>query len=90
MHIFLIRHGESIANVGENYIKRIPDHLVSLTERGKEQARENGEWLANYCKEQSIDLTKARIWRSPYLRTRQTSDEFNKFLKIWKKHKNKN
>ena len=82
MHIFLIRHGESIANVGENYIKRIPDHLVSLTERGKEQARENGEWLANYCKEQSIDLTKARIWRSPYLRTRQTSDEFNKFLKI--------
>ena len=54
MRIFLIRHGESIANVGENYIKRIPDHLVSLTENGKEQARENGQWLADYCKEHSI------------------------------------
>ena len=41
MHIFLIRHGES--NTGENYEKRIPDHLVSLTEVGKEQARENGK-----------------------------------------------
>lgn len=82
MHIFLIRHGESIANVGENYIKRIPDHLVSLTETGKQQARENGAWLADYCKEKGIDLSHARIWRSPYLRTRQTSEEFNRFLNI--------
>ncbi len=82
MHIFLIRHGESIANIGANYEKRIPDHLVSLTENGKAQARENGEWLANYCKEKNIDLSKARIWRSPFLRTRQTCDEFNKFLHI--------
>ena len=43
MHIFLIRHGESISNTGENYEKRIPDHLVLLTEVGKEQARENGK-----------------------------------------------
>lgn len=35
MHIFLIRHGESIANVGENYIERIPDHRVGLTDLGK-------------------------------------------------------
>ena len=82
MHIFLIRHGESLANVGENYEKRIPDHLVPLTENGKEQARRNGEWLASYCQEKGIDLTNARIWRSPYLRTRQTSEEFNKFLRI--------
>ena len=82
MHIFLIRHGESVANVGENYIKRLPDHLVSLTEKGKEQARENGAWLAAYCKERNIDLSKARIWRSPYLRTRQTSEEFNRYLQI--------
>ena len=82
MHIFLIRHGESVANVGENYIKRDPDHLVSLTELGKEQARENGEWLMNYCRNKNIDISKARIWRSPYLRTRQTCDEFNKYLNI--------
>jgi len=82
MHIFLIRHGESISNSGENYVKKIPDHLVSLTEAGKEQARTNGKWLAEYCREKNIDLSRARIWRSPYLRTRQTCDEFNKFLGI--------
>ena len=82
MHIFLIRHGESISNAGENYQNRIPDHLVSLTERGKQQAYENGRWLLNYCREQQVDLSKARIWRSPFLRTRQTCDEFNKHLNI--------
>ena len=82
MHIFLIRHGESMSNSGENYIKKLPDHLVSLTEAGKEQAREAGEWLTSYCREKNIDLSRARIWRSPFLRTRQTCDEFNKFLKI--------
>ena len=82
MHIFLIRHGESISNAGENYVKRIPDHLVSLTENGKAQARENGEWLANYCREKGIDLSRVRIWISPFLRTRQTCDEFNRSLGI--------
>ncbi len=82
MHIFLIRHGESIANVGENYVRRLPDHLVSLTENGIRQAREGGEWLADYCRQNGVDLSKARIWRSPYLRTRQTSEEFNRSLGI--------
>lgn len=82
MHIFLIRHGESKANTGENYEKRIPDHLVSLTEKGKQQAYEQGIWLKEYCDRTGVDLSKARIWRSPYLRTRQTSEEFNKSLGI--------
>lgn len=82
MHIFLIRHGESITNTGENYVHRLPDHMVSLTEQGKLQAQKAGEWLYDYCVKNNIDLTKARIWRSPYLRTRQTSEEFNKSLKI--------
>ena len=82
MHIFLIRHGESYANTGENDEIRIPDHLVRLTDKGHEQARVNGEFLANYCREKGIDLSHARIWRSPFLRTRETSEEFNKALKI--------
>lgn len=82
MHIFLIRHGQSITNTGENFEKRLPDHLVGLTEEGKRQAAEAGKWLADYCAEKGVDLSGARIWRSPYLRTRQTSEEFNKFLKI--------
>lgn len=82
MHIFLIRHGESTSNSNENYINRTPDHLVPLTKNGIEQAQENGKWLAEYCKKNNVDLSKARIWRSPYLRTRQTCDEFNRFLNI--------
>lgn len=82
MHIFLIRHGESISNTGENYEKKLPDHLVPLTGRGKQQARENGVWLAAYCTAHGVDLTHARIWRSPYLRTRQTSECFNESLQI--------
>lgn len=38
MHIFLIRHGESISNNGSNYVKRIPDHLLPLSDEGKSQA----------------------------------------------------
>ena len=83
MHIFLVRHGESIANNGSNYVKRIPDHLVTLSEVGIRQAHDGGIWLANYCKEKDICLDKARIWRSPYCRTRQTSEEFNASLNIY-------
>lgn len=82
MRIFLIRHGESVANVNENYEARVPDHLVPLTDRGREQARAGGAWLAEYCREKGIDLSHARIWRSPFVRTRQTSEEFNRSLGI--------
>ena len=82
MHIFLIRHGESVANTGENLVRRIPDHLVPLTERGREQARKTGEWLAEYCREKGIDLSRARIWQSPFVRTRETAAEFNEALGI--------
>ena len=82
MHIFLIRHGQSKANTGENYEKRLPDHLVELTERGCEQARTGGRFLAEYCRNTGVDLSRARIWRSPFMRTRQTADLFNESLGI--------
>lgn len=82
MHIFLIRHGESLTNTGGNYVDRIPDNLVPLTPKGIQQAQEAGLWLSDYCNSNNVCLNNARIWRSPYVRTRQTSEEFNKFLKI--------
>ena len=82
MKIFLIRHGETTANIGDNYISRVPDHLVPLTDNGISQANSAGKWLAEYCVKNNINLENARIWRSPYQRTRQTSDEFNKHLRI--------
>jgi len=47
MKIFLIRHGETTANVGENYEERVTDHLVSLTDNGIAQANDAGKWLAD-------------------------------------------
>jgi len=82
MKIFLIRHGETIANIGDNYISRVPDHLVSLTDNGIVQANAAGKWLADYCAQNAVSFENARIWRSPYHRTRQTSEEFNKHLRI--------
>lgn len=40
--IFLIRHGESKQNTKENYSVGLPNHLVELTEKGKEEAKETG------------------------------------------------
>ena len=82
MKIFLIRHGETTANVDADhyYTSRTPDHLVPLTENGIKQGDAAGAWLADYCVQNGISLENARIWRSPYMRTRQTSEEFNKHL----------
>jgi broad specificity phosphatase PhoE len=82
MKIFLIRHGESTANADGNYVHRTPDHLITLTESGIKQANTAGKWLVDYCVQNSISLENARIWRSPYMRTRQTADEFNKHLNV--------
>ena len=82
MRIFLIRHGESIMNTGGNFIQRLPDHLVFLTDKGIAQASAAGKWLSEYCAKSNIPLDDARIWRSPYTRTRQTSEEFNKHLRV--------
>lgn len=84
MHIFLIRHGESMANaaIAGGDFDRTVDHLVPLSEHGREQAKEGGEWLKKYCDDKGIDLGAARIWRSPFKRTRETAELFNLSLGI--------
>jgi broad specificity phosphatase PhoE len=46
--IILIRHGESAGNIDETLYARVPDHLVPLTERGKQQARAAAVELKQY------------------------------------------
>jgi len=84
MKIFLIRHGETVANIKDDayYSQRVPDHRVQLTENGLLQADMAGRWLREYCGQNAIGLDNARIWRSPYLRTRQTSEAFNRHLQV--------
>jgi broad specificity phosphatase PhoE len=64
--ITLVRHGQSLANVGEVDAKDVGDHTISLTKTGHEQARQAGATLG------PDDLRRALIYASPYQRTRQT------------------
>ena len=84
MQIFLIRHGESMQNTKENYSIGLVDPLVYLTERGKEQSREAGEFLKGYIEENGIDLSNSVMWVSPFTRTRETADIINQYLGIEK------
>ena len=71
MRIFLVRHGESEANVDKTIGTRKPDHAIELTERGLSQAAAVGLFLRKYHEEHGPAGT--RIWASPYKRTMQTA-----------------
>ena len=66
MIIKLVRHGESQANVADSGQSPVADHLVPLTSRGFDQAREVGRKLG------SSYLKDSLIYTSPFLRARQT------------------
>ncbi len=66
MIIKLVRHGESQANIAESGQISVADHLVPLTEKGFEQAKQAGVKLGSSFLKQSL------IYTSPFLRTKQT------------------
>ncbi len=82
MRIFLIRHGESMQNTGENFDIKLPDHKVYLTEEGKKQADSAGKFLKDFVLEKDIDISNATLWVSPFTRTRQTAQIINSYLNI--------
>jgi broad specificity phosphatase PhoE len=64
--IKLVRHGQSMSNVGAVNAAECGDHSVALTPHGHDQARAAGENLgANF-------LSQALVYCSPYRRTRET------------------
>ena len=69
-HIILVRHGQSEANVIKGIYIDTPDHLVNLTDMGKQQCAESAELLKEYLHDKNVT-----VWQSPYNRTRQTADE---------------
>lgn len=65
MKLFMIRHGQSQHNIGH-----VPDDLLScLTEKGQQQAKTTGEYLAKHNKPK-FDL----VITSGLCRTQQTAD----------------
>jgi broad specificity phosphatase PhoE len=65
--ILLVRHGQSQGNVDEEAYHTIPDWLIPITDKGKEQAVEMGKTIKEIIKDEPL-----YIYYSPYLRTRQT------------------
>jgi len=79
-YLYLVRHGESIQNVGINHDLRIPDHAVYLTDQGKEQANAAGIFLAALLAAQPTE--NIAMWVSPYERTRQTAKGILNHLQV--------
>jgi len=71
--IFLIRHGESQANVDLTLCARMPDSQVELTEKGHQQAIAAGEKLHSIIGKESM-----YVYMSPYRRSRQTWENIRK------------
>ena len=65
--IILVRHGESQGNIDDTIYETVPDHALTLTSKGVEQATEAGRRLRAYLADAPLTL-----YASPYVRTRQT------------------
>lgn len=73
MRIFLLRHGQSKANMDTEVYEKDGDSRVGLTDTGWEQAIGAGRFLKEYlAKNGEPDPEDMRVWGSPYDRTRQT------------------
>lgn len=85
MRIFLVRHGESMGNVDPDIHRRMADHAIPLSERGREQARLAGRELDRHFA--ALYDPKAppriRLWTSPYRRTRETADGLQEGAGRW-------
>lgn len=81
IHLMLVRHAQSLANVDMKYYTTHSDYSVPLSEAGIHQAAETGRQIAAYYRRKYQLHQDApppgdwlcRIWTSPYVRTRQTS-----------------
>ena len=73
MRIALVRHGQSMANVGDWDYNAAGDHKVELTDLGRAQARQAGRELGHLLVRD--DSRQSLVYCSPYLRTRQTLTE---------------
>ncbi len=76
IRIFLVRHGQSEANLDKAVYVRLPDHRVALSTEGHAQADEVGAYLARQLK----GAPRVRILASPYVRARQTSEAIERAL----------
>ncbi len=80
IRIFLVRHGQSAANLDNAVNARLPDHSIELSPEGREQAERCGAFLAEFL-ESDDSAAHVRILSSPYRRARQTADAIEAALR---------
>jgi 2,3-bisphosphoglycerate-dependent phosphoglycerate mutase len=73
MRLYLVRHGETTANLDKTVYLETADHAVPLSTLGHEQAKAAGLKLATTMAKPINSFGKVRVWASPYTRTRQTA-----------------
>jgi broad specificity phosphatase PhoE len=73
-NLYIIRHGESAANLDHGLRATLPDHLVPLSSLGEQQCLELGQHLGSHLS------TNCTIWTSPYARARATTALFSQAL----------
>ncbi len=84
MRIFLVRHGESMGNVDTGVHRRMADHAIPLSDRGREQAQEAGRALdRHFAGLYPATPPRIRLWTSPYRRTRATADGLQETAGRW-------
>jgi 2,3-bisphosphoglycerate-dependent phosphoglycerate mutase len=76
IRIYLVRHGQSEANLDKRVNANLPDHRVELSPEGHRQAGAAGDFLARTLTHDA----RIRILCSPYTRTRQTSEGIEQAL----------
>lgn len=82
--IFLIRHGQSLQNIGLTTGQDIFDGDVPLSPLGEKQAYEAGAFLKKYLEERKIPMELSALWESPYLRAEQTANGIKKHIRFFR------
>jgi len=74
VRLCLIRHGESAANADTSVYEDIPNEVIPLTELGRNQAGELADDLLTEIMKAQVDVKDVKIYSSPYLRAKETSE----------------
>lgn len=76
MHIYIVRHGESLATRDPGMFERMNPKDIPLTRWGYEQMLEAGEHIARLRTNQKLADRPLRIYHGPHLRIVQSKDAF--------------
>jgi 2,3-bisphosphoglycerate-dependent phosphoglycerate mutase len=75
LRIFLVRHGQSMANIDHSLYKQMADHAIPLSPLGEKQALEAGRSFRKFMERNggAGEAEHVRLWTSTYKRARQTA-----------------